>query len=234
MKIRNWNQFQHFKDRCPPWIKLHRNILDQRDINLISDRSFRVLVGLWLLASEDRRMEGNLPPVEDIAFRLRMDKSVTIKALQELRNFLDQHDINAISTRYQLDDPETETETETEERQRQIPGTSAPASPASELVTLWNTMAAASGLPTCSGVTGKRLTSFRARLKESGWREAFPTAIAKIPACPFLRGENDRAWRANIDWLLKPDSVTRIIEGAYDNNKPTYGETHDDSDYKPF
>jgi len=74
-KIRNYKRFQHFKDRRPPWIKLHREILEQRDISLISDRSFRVLINLWLLASEDVEKEGNLPPVEDMAFRLRMKKA---------------------------------------------------------------------------------------------------------------------------------------------------------------
>ena len=114
LKIRNWHDFQHFKDRTPPWIKLHKTILDQRDINAISDCSFRVLIGLWLLASEDHAMQGNLPSVDDIAFRLRMSNTAINKALQELKPFLIQDDINAISTRYQSDDPETETETETE------------------------------------------------------------------------------------------------------------------------
>jgi len=114
MKIKNWNKFQHFKDRRPPWIKLHRDILEQRDINMISDRSFRVLVGLWLLASEDEAMEGGLPPIDDIEFRLRIPKSQIQKALTELDAFVIQDDIKAISERYQDDEPETETETETE------------------------------------------------------------------------------------------------------------------------
>jgi len=113
LKIRNWHDFQHFKDRTPPWIKLHKTILDQRDINAISDCSFRVLIGLWLLASEDHAMQGNLPPVDDIAFRLRMSNAAINKALQELKPFLIQDDINAISPRYQDDDPETEAKTET-------------------------------------------------------------------------------------------------------------------------
>jgi hypothetical protein len=111
IKIKNWSKFQHFKDRRPPWIKLHRDILEQRDITLISDCSFRVLVGLWLLASEDEDMQGGLPDIDDISFRLRIDKSKVTKALSELEPWLD---INVTSDRYQSDAPETETETETE------------------------------------------------------------------------------------------------------------------------
>jgi hypothetical protein len=113
MKIKNYNKFQHFKDRRPPWIKLHREMLDQRDISLISDRSFRVLIGLWLLASEDETMEGCLPEIPEIAFRLRMPESDIIKSFQELRHFVVDVDIKMISERYQVDVPETETETET-------------------------------------------------------------------------------------------------------------------------
>lgn len=110
IKIKNWDKFQHFKDRRPPWIKLHREILDQRDINLLSDRSFRVLVGLWLLASEDRDKQGGLPSIDDIAFRLRIDKDKIINSLKELDSYLIHDDIKEISEQYQSVPPEEETE----------------------------------------------------------------------------------------------------------------------------
>jgi hypothetical protein len=115
MRIKNWNTFQHFKDRRPPWIKLHRDILDRRDINSISDRSFRVLVCLWLLASEDKRLEGNLPCIEDIAFRVRLSEDHIRESLQELTHFIEHDDDKVISEGCQHDAPETETEIETEE-----------------------------------------------------------------------------------------------------------------------
>jgi len=59
-------------------------------------------------------MEGNLPDIEDIAFRLRMDTTAVARAIIELEGFLIIDDISVISERYHLDDPETETETETE------------------------------------------------------------------------------------------------------------------------
>ena len=114
MKIQNWSKFQHFKDRRPPWIKLHRDILDQRDIMSISACAFRLLSCLWLLASEDEKMDGNLPPVEDIAFRIRMPVSEILKLLQELVPWVQQYDIEVISDRYQDVPPERERESETE------------------------------------------------------------------------------------------------------------------------
>lgn len=112
LRIKNWKKHQHFKDRNPPWIKLQRDILDRRDISLISDKSFRILINLWLLAAEDEQREGNLPSIPDIAYRLRKTEKEIIQSLQELSAFVYHHDITMISSGYRVDTPETETETE--------------------------------------------------------------------------------------------------------------------------
>ena len=88
--------------------------LDQRDIMMISDRNFKILICFWVLASEDESKEGYLPDIDDMAFRLRMDVEEINQAIQELSDFLIHDDIKVISERYQDDAPETETETETE------------------------------------------------------------------------------------------------------------------------
>jgi len=107
MRIKNWKKFQHFKDRKPPWIKLYRDILDDVDINMISDRCFRVIIMLWLIASDDPACEGNLPPIRKIAFRLRMSEMTLSETMKELTEFIEFDDIDLISTRYQDDAPET-------------------------------------------------------------------------------------------------------------------------------
>jgi len=61
----------------------------------------------------------------------------------------------------------------------------------------------------------RRKRQLRARLRDPTWLENAIRAIAMIPDSPFLLGENDRGWRADIDWFLRPDSVTRILEGKY-------------------
>ncbi len=114
MRIKGWKKFQHFSKRNPPWIKLHKSILDQRDINMISDKAFRVLIGLWLIASEDKNLEGTLPEIPEIAWRLRISEQDLTGYLQELTPFIVCDDINVISERYQDYTPETETEAYTE------------------------------------------------------------------------------------------------------------------------
>jgi len=120
VKIKNWQELQHFKDRSPPWIKLYREILYQRDIMMISDRNFKVLICLWLLASEDKERSGNLPPISDIAFKLRLSENDIRQSFQGLSDFLIFDDIDMISERYQDDAPETEREGETEREREDI------------------------------------------------------------------------------------------------------------------
>ncbi len=121
IRIKNWHEFQHFKDRSPPWIKLYRENLYRRDIMSLSDRNFKILVCLWMLASEDQDKAGTLPPIEDISFKLRLPEIDVTRAIKDLRQFLEFDDINLISQGYLFDAPETETEayskeTETEKK----------------------------------------------------------------------------------------------------------------------
>ena len=125
MKIKNWSRFQHFKDRRPPWIKLYRDLLDDPDWHELDAEAAKILVSLWLLASEDEDQEGNLPDAKRIAFRLRIPVNKVNQALTKLDHWLYQDDINVISERYKHDAQETETETETEtytEKEKEIDG----------------------------------------------------------------------------------------------------------------
>ncbi len=117
MKIKNWAKFQHFKDRRPPWVKLYRDILDDIEWHELDPQAAKVLVMLWLIASED---DGNLPDIKKLAFRLRMTEKQTSDCIFKLSHWVERDDIKPISSRYQDDRLETETETETEkERERE-------------------------------------------------------------------------------------------------------------------
>jgi len=83
----------------------------------------------------------------------------------------------------------------------------------------WNNIAKQHDLPQARGQTPKRSTAIKARIKDNGWASDYIVALGAIPVNAFLLGKNDRGWRANIDWFLKPDSVDKILEGAYMNEK---------------
>lgn len=59
----------------------------------------------------------------------------------------------------------------------------------------------------------------RKKRADARWRERddWPEVVRRIAASGFCRGQNDRGWRADPDWLLKPETATRVLEGRYDN-----------------
>jgi hypothetical protein len=118
MRIKNWTKFQHFKDRRPPWVKLYRDILDDLEWHELDPLAAKVLVMLWLIASEN---DGRIPDNKTLAFRLRLTELKTKEIIIKLSHWLEHDDINAISEQHQCDRPERETETETKkETKREI------------------------------------------------------------------------------------------------------------------
>lgn len=55
-----------------------------------------------------------------------------------------------------------------------------------------------------------------ARIREHG-EEAFLDAIKRAARSAFLRGQNNRSWRATFDWIIRPTNFEKIISGNYDN-----------------
>ena len=85
-------------------------------------------------------------------------------------------------------------------------------------VRLWNDLAARIGHPTVQLLTKARRKSLGKRLAECGGLEGWRVALSKVEASAFLRGDNDRGWRADFDFMLQAKSFTRLMEGSYDDN----------------
>ena len=116
LQPKNWAVFQHYKDRCPPWIKLHRDLLNDRSYMRLPIASKAIAPMLWLLASEN--LDGSISDdLAVIAFRLRTSASDVQTALKPLidKGFV-VSDSNVLADCQQCALPETETETETEAR----------------------------------------------------------------------------------------------------------------------
>ena len=118
LQVKNWKKFQHFKDRMPPWIKLYRDLLDDPDWYELDPKLCKLLIMLWLIASEDEEKEGCLPNIRKLSFRLRIPEHQLKQYLIKLEQWVD---IKMISERYQDDTPETETETEKRESRAKPP-----------------------------------------------------------------------------------------------------------------
>lgn len=56
--VKNFERFQHYKDRAPPWIKLYNELLDDYEFGRLPDASKMHLIAIWLLAS---RSDNKIP-----------------------------------------------------------------------------------------------------------------------------------------------------------------------------
>lgn len=116
LKPKNWDKFQHYKDRCPPWIKLHRDILNDRVFANLPIASKALAPLLWLLASESK--DGSFDAaIEELAFRLHIaskDIEAGLKPLIDKGFFLDASTMLAPCLQVAI--PETEREGETEKK----------------------------------------------------------------------------------------------------------------------
>lgn len=81
--VKKWEEFQHYKDRQPPWIKLHKTLLDDYEFHCLPVASRALAPCIWLLASESNDGSVAHDP-EMIAFRLRMTVKDVEAAIQPL------------------------------------------------------------------------------------------------------------------------------------------------------
>lgn len=112
--VKDWHEHQHYRNRRPPWIKLHRALLDDMTFASLPLYAKAVLPMLWLLASESD--DGSIPAdPAAIAFRLRIDTATAESALSDLADVGFLHRASSVlARRKHVASAETEREGETE------------------------------------------------------------------------------------------------------------------------
>ena len=78
----------------------------------------------------------------------------------------------------------------------------------------FNEQALSLGLPTAQKLTSERKRKLAARLRDHG-QDGWVSALQEIERSAFLRGDSQSGWRADLDFLLQPSKLTKVIEGAY-------------------
>lgn len=107
LRVVNWEKYQHYKDRTPPWIKLHAEILNDYKFACLQDASKSHLILIWVLASQ---LENKIPnDPRWVKNKIGATEDVDLKSLVD-KGFLDRYqDASAVLAECS---PETETETE--------------------------------------------------------------------------------------------------------------------------
>ena len=129
-RVVNLDEYQHYSDRSPPWIKLHAKTLESYDFGCLQDASKAHLMLIWLLAS---RTKNRLPyDAVWIGNKIQAREPVNLDELQDsgfIEVFENASALQATSLRDAR--PEGERETETEGEQRRKDACAEPASPPS-------------------------------------------------------------------------------------------------------
>lgn len=89
-------------------------------------------------------------------------------------------------------------------------------SPIDRAIEIFSEEAKRANLPAPRKVTADRRRKIEARLREHG-ESVWAEACRKMADSAFCRGENDRGWRADLDFLCQPKSFNGLIEGKYDD-----------------
>jgi len=81
-RVKNWEIYQHYKDRSPPWIKLYNSILEDYEFSCLHDASKLHLILIWALASRNK----NKLPMDSgwIKQKIGVTENVDLEALLQL------------------------------------------------------------------------------------------------------------------------------------------------------
>jgi len=201
LQPKNWAVFQHYKDRCPPWIKLHRDLLNDRAYMRLPIASKAIAPMLWLLASEskDGVFDGSL---DELVFRLHITK----KEYQDGIKPLIDNDFfvlvsGVLAERKQSAIPETEGETEKETETDTPEGVS---------IEVWDSFVKQRKARKAQ-ITERVMKSIREQAKIAGW--TLDNALNEIVV---------RNWQTfKAEWVaVKPNPADRARLTVAPSNEP--------------
>ena len=95
--------------------------------------------------------------------------------------------------------------------------------PYSEIVELYHSIC--TSFPKLRAVEGNRRKQIAERWKKYRIIDAFRELFERTEASDFLKGENERGWSADFDWLIRPTNMSKVLEGKYDNDRQKGGQS---------
>ena len=197
LQPKNWAVFQHYKDRCPPWIKLHRDLLNDRVYMRLPIASKAIAPMLWLLASEskDGVFDGSL---DELVFRLH----ITPKEYQDGVKPLIDNDFfilvsGVLAERKQVAIPETE---------KKATSVAPPDGVSNSVWQEFKSLRRAKKAP----ITQRAIDAISNEAQKIGW-----TLEKALEECVV------RGWQAfKADWVVKPNPADIVRLTVPSKNEP--------------
>lgn len=214
LSIVNWQKYNPRKDiKRPSWFALSNTILRDPDLESFTCEELIVWIHCLCLASESND--------ENITFDTKyltvyrgLPESVQTSALKKLSRH---GHLTQIRTRH-VRNPYATGQDRTEHNKttpHNPPWGAVRESNENSLIQIWNENCGP--LPKVISDSASRAKASAARLDEEKNLDVWVAVVKRIAASAFCCGNNDRRWQANFDWLLKPDTRLKVLEGKYDS-----------------
>jgi hypothetical protein len=98
--------------------------------------------------------------------------------------------------------PQSKSEIKNETKSKKIPSESTDVD-STAFAAFWNSTKT---LPVIKGMTPERCRKLALRLRFVEFRDSWKEAVGALAQDPWYLGENDRKWRATVDWFLENDT----------------------------
>lgn len=119
-RIKNWHDYQHYKDRCPPWIKLHSSLLTSEVWVMGNDATRALMIASMMLASRNSDNDGSFNGDSEYIKRFAyLNSKPDFKPLIEYGFIELAQDASTELAECNTEKSREETETETETDKRQ-------------------------------------------------------------------------------------------------------------------
>lgn len=193
------------------WLDEHGGRLYIHDWDQWQDPWYKALEKRKKEAERKRRQRQATSQSEGISAGQSIGQSVGQDTGQSIGQSAHNRNRNITGTYIPEEEPETDSvvppESPQGEKQHPIPF--------EKIMQLFNEICVS--FPKVMQIDGQRRKAVSARWKTYKEIEVFETLFRKTEASSFLKGQNDRNWTADFDWIMKPTNMTKVLEGKYED-----------------
>jgi len=226
--VKNWDKFQHYKDRNPPWIKLHNSLLDNYEFECLQDASKSHLLCIWMLAS---RTDNKMPLDQDwIKRKIGASSKVDLQILLdhgfiELQGMLQDASKTLVSEekRQRRDREETEKSKDTSSSSIEDNQPVKAACQYEKILSLYHSILPSH--PAVRILSNARKSAIKGRwMQDKKFQdiEFWEKLFNHVSTSDFLTGRvppsaGRKQFIADLDFITSPKGFVGIVEGKYDN-----------------
>lgn len=80
--------------------------------------------------------------------------------------------------------------------------------------------------PAIRHLSEARKKAIKARINAGYTQDDFITLFKTAQQSDFLKGKNDRHWKADFDWLIKDANMAKVLDGKYNNKTEPKSEAY--------